>query len=284
MPLEVAVYAIPGHKRSTDCCLAMMSGIRAVGDRPRLLMENTYTEPAHDVAVFYGYNMTLQKVRADYMAAGRKIVYIDLGYWGREGRRGHHKIVVNDRHPTAYFQKRKHDGNRVAKLGIVVQPWQTGGKHILLAGMGSKAATAEGVPAESFEREAIRELKKYTDRPIVYRPKPSWLQARPIPGTSFDPPQNAPSHRHLVTALAGCHAVVTHHSNVAVDGLVAGIPAFCWKGVATAMAGQELSKIETPYRPDDREAWVNAISYCQWDLAEMHGGLPWKHLKNEGLI
>lgn len=265
----------------------MFAGIKIVGDRPRLLMEGDYREPLHDVAVFYGFTQTLRRVMADYIAAGRKAVYIDLGYWGREGLQGHHKIVVNARHPTDYFQARRHDGKRRAALGIEVKPWRERGKHILLAGMGAKAAEAEGKTPESFERDAITWIKAHSDRPIVYRPKPSWVQSRPIAGTAFSwggTPRPGYATEHINTVLHGCHAVVTHHSNVAVEAIAAGVPAFCWKGVAQPMASQRIEDIETPAMPDGREQWVNAITYTQWNIAEMSAGLPWRHLKQEGLL
>lgn len=287
MPFDIAVYGIAGHRRSTICCQAMYAGIKAVGDRPRLFVEADYREPLHDVAVFYGYTQILRKVMADYVAAGRKAVYIDLGYWGREGLHGHHKIVVNARHPTEYFQKRPHKDDRARKVGVQIQPWRKNGKHILLAGMGEKAAEAEGKRTLSFEMDAIKWLGRITDRPIIYRPKPSWMQSKPIPGTVFSwggQPRPGFRRQHLNEVLNDCHAIVTHHSNVAVEGICAGVPAFCWKGVAVPMSSQNIDAIEDPVMPEGREAWSNAIAFTQWDIAEMSAGAPWRHLKNEGLI
>jgi hypothetical protein len=288
MPLDVAIYAIAGHRRSTTTCHAMFSGIKAAGDRPRLFMETDYRAPMHDAAVFYGYTATLRQVMADYIAVGRQAVYIDLGYWGREGQHGHHKVAVNSRHPTDYFQRRRHDDRRAHALGLNVADWKAGGAHILLAGMGAKAAEAEGFQPEAWEREAISRIRGYSNRPIVYRPKPSWTQAKPISGTTFSwggpEPRGVYRTQRLHEVLAGCHAVVTHHSNVAVEGIVAGIPAFCWKGVALPMSSQDFSQIEYPLHPEGRQQWLNDICYTQWNVAEMHQGLPWRHLKDEGLI
>ena len=278
MAAEVAIYLIPGHKRSALCCHAMYQGLRAMGQGARLLPETDYHGPDYQVAVFYGYTATLRRVMADFRGSGRTAVYIDLGYWGREGLRGHHKVAVNARHPTDYFQARTHDPKRIAKFGINPKPWRKG-RNILLAGMGEKAAEAEGFKVEVFEREAIAALRKVTDRPIVYRPKPSWLQARPIPGTLYSPK----AHDVAVT-LADCHAVVTHHSNVAVEGLCAGVPSFCWKGVAAPLSLQDLARIEEPYYPEARDQWAADIAWTQWSVDEMERGLAWRYLKDEGLV
>lgn len=256
----------------------MFAGIRAAGDRPEHFTQGEYTEPLHDVAVFYGYTKTLRKVMADYIKAGRKAVYIDLGYWRREGLTGYHKISVNDRHPTAYFQKRKHNAYRANSISVSVKPWHNG-SHIIIAGMGDKAAEAEGFQVEAWERRAIEALRMVTDRRIIYRPKPSWLRAQPIPGADYSPPSQPLDH-----ILKSAHAIVTHHSNVAVEALVEGVPAFCWKGVAVPLASQDLKLIETPVRSDARQQWVNDIAFTQWNINEMRLGLPWACLKEEGLI
>lgn len=281
MPLSVTVFQIANHHRSRTVCTAMAAGIRAVGDRVTIRDESEYRFPDADAVVFYGLAGHLPKVFSDYRKKGKPAVYVDLGYWGRrEGGRfnGYHKISVGARHPTRYFQAHKHSDDRFKQFGLKTSPWQKG-KHILLAGMSDKAAQAEGLVVEHWEQEAIDELLKHTKRRIIYRPKPSWRGARPLRGAVFD--TSACDLRYM---LNNCHAVVTHHSNVSIDGLIAGVPAFCWDGVATPMALQNLSQIESPIYPNDRHEWLAAIAYCQWNIEEMAAGLPWRHLKNEGLI
>lgn len=260
----------------------MERGIRAVGDYPVLCDENRYPGPDFGVAVFYGLRGRLRDAFNDYRRDGRKAVYIDLGYWGREhgGKLyGYHKFAVNARHPTAYFQNRSHPPDRANFLGIKAKPWRKDGRHILIAGMGPKAATFEGLQPEEWERQALETLRKHTERTIIYRPKPSWDAPQGLMGTVF-------SHRKqpLNEVLLDSFAVVTRHSNVAVDGLVEGIPAFCMEGVASVKGLQDLTKIETPAYPDGREQWVNDIAYQQWSLSEMGEGLPWRYLKDSGLV
>ena len=218
---------------------------------------------------------------ADYVKSGRKVVFVDLGYWGRRhgGRfRGFHKISVDARHPTKYLMTRDRDASRLRRFGVVVKPWRERGDHIVLAGMSLKSAKSYGFKAEEWERNAVAELRKHTDRPIIYRPKPSWLEATHIPTTTMQrtalPDQ----------ALQNCHAVVTHHSNVAVDALAAGVPAFCMDGVAVPMSLQKRHEIENPIFPKGREQWLANIAWSQWSVDEMESGAMWRHLKAEGLI
>lgn len=285
MSVKVAVYRLETQHRPKVICEAILNGIRKLGDKPVIRNALSYQGRECDVAVFYGFIGPLPTIMADHAKDG-SAVYIDLGYWGRHagGRwNGYHKISVNARHPTAYFRNVHHDGYRLRPFlsdGIYPpKPYQNTGRNILIAGMGNKGAQAEGYGFEAWERNAIEEIRKYTDRPIVYRPKPSHKNAPPISGTIFSPPEE-----DVQVQLADCHAVVTHHSNVAIDGLVRGIPAFCWHGVGSPMALQDFSKIEQPWCPDGRKQWMRDISYTQFNVEEMKNGVAWRHLKEEGLI
>jgi hypothetical protein len=260
----------------------MAEGIAAAGDVPVLAYEHEFAgQPVADAAVFYGLEGRLPHVFAAYKGIGRA-VYVDLGYWDRRrgGRfAGFHKIAVNARHPTAYFRRPAHPPDRLRAVAAPIKPWRRNGRHVLVAGMGDKGARAEGYATEAWERWAIGELQRYTARPIVYRPKPSWKKARPIAGTIY-----SPRTREVADELRDCWAVVTHHSNVAVDAIMAGVPAFCWEGVAACMSGQELAGIESPPMPDGREQWAADIAYTQWSVEEMRTGAAWRHLRQEGLL
>lgn len=261
---------------------SMAEGIKKFGDDVKNIQEEFYSGPDCDAAVFYGLRGKLRDAFNDYKRVGKKAVYIDLGYWERiRGGKlyGFHKMAVNDRHPTEYFQKRNYPIARFHQLGVKIEPWKKDGKHILIAGMGAKAATFEGFHPNEWELAAVGELSKYTDRPIIYRPKPSWRSATPVDGTTFSAPDTP-----LEADLLNCHAVVAHHSNVCVDALVAGIPAFCMEGVAVPLSLQDLSKIETPIYPDGRDQWAANVAYTQWRPEEMQIGSAWRHLREEGIV
>lgn len=236
------------------------------------------------MAIFYGLAGGLRNVLRDYREAGRKAIYIDLGYWGRRKRTrwdGYHKLVLNDRHPTAYFQRRKHAPDRFAQFGIRIQKWrrEMPGAHILVAGMSAKAAAAEGLAPEQWERETIAALGELTSRPIIYRPKPNWPDSRPIPGSIWGG-RNDP----LEAQLRNCHAVVAHHSNIAVDALMAGVPCICPGGVASVLSGHDLTQIESPPMPGGRKQWAADLAYTQWSKEEMESGAAFRYLLDEELI
>jgi hypothetical protein len=237
--------------------------------------------PEFDVAIFYGLAGGCGQMLADYRHRGARAIYVDLGYWGRRKLSrwdGHHKFALNSRHPTAYFQDRPKSASRFSQFRVPIRPWRASGRHILLIGMSAKAAAAEGYRPEEYERETVEQLRRFTDRPIVYRPKPNWAEARPIEGTIFG---KGPD---LAQALVDCHAVVAHHSNAAVDALLAGVPCLCPDGVASVLSGHDLAQIESPPTPDGREQWAADLAWTQWSVEEIERGDAYRYLLEEGLL
>ena len=277
----VSVFYAKGNKRSEVITEAAYQGLLKIGDKPVLLDSKSYTGVNSDYAVFYGLASGLSKIFEDYKREATA-VYIDLGYWQRSIKTrydGYHKLVVNSRHPTTYFQRQAHCLQRFRDLNLKIKPWQKAeGGGILLASMSQKAAIAEGLLPFAWEQQALRSLLKHTDRVVTYRPKPNCPRARPIKGALFD------KRMALPLALQHCHAVVTRQSNTAVDALLSGVPVFCELGVASVMGHSDLTQIESPRYPDNREQWAADIAWCQFTTAEIKAGLPFKHLKNEWLI
>lgn len=284
--MRVAVYQLPGNHNSMRTTTAMAEGAGVVGCESCVYKALQF-EQAHvdlfNAACFWGYTQPCQNIFAAYRAAGKPVVYLDAGYWRRDA---YYKVSVNARHPTAYFQRRGHAGDRAARFGVVVKEQAPQGAHILVAGMSPKSAWAEKLePWGAYELAVMRRIRAVTDRPIIYRAKSAEIPAfEGLPTGVVLTNGLSP----IAEALPRVWAVVTHHSNVAVNGLVEGVPAFVVEGVADPLAllMSSVSCIEYPLRPlpGKREQWVRDIAYCQWSLAEMKSGRVWRHLREEGLL
>lgn len=278
---KVAAYILDGNGKAREIVPRLAHGAEILGDEVEVFSDAAFTD-AHaekfDTAILWGYVKSCQNIMAKFKAAGKAAVYLDMAYWARTD---HYKVAVNSRHPTEYFQKFQHDDVRRKRFGVEPRAWYMpeGSASILLAGMSEKAAWVEGLePMGTWEVASVLKLRQHTDRPILYRPKRP--TAPPIPGTTFCNPSTTP----LDDVLPYCYAVVTHHSNVGVDGLVAGVPVFTEQGVATTLGLQDLALINYPRYPDSREQFLNDVAYCQWSTKELKNGLCWQHLKAEGLI
>jgi hypothetical protein len=44
------------------------------------------------------------------------------------------------------------------------------------------------------------------------------------------------------------------------------------------MASADLSEIEAPRRPEDRERWAGVLADNQWSVPEIRNGTAWKAL------
>lgn len=233
-----------------------------------------FSEVCGNVGIAYGWaNPGMFEA---YRAAGGHYCYIDLGWWNRKPGNdvlgGYHKVVVDGREPGPYF-RRNSPNDRFARLKVNIAPWRQGGNHILVAGMSEKSARTRGYGPHQWETDMVRKLQKiYPKRPLLLRPKPSWMGATPIIGAAY-----SPATVPLDDALRGAWAAVSCHSNVAVDALVAGIPIYVEGGVAVGFS-TPLDQLETPRRPEGREQLMADIAFAQWTPAEMSSGLCLRHL------
>ena len=47
------------------------------------------------------------------------------------------------------------------------------------------------------------------------------------------------------------------------------------------MSLTDLSKIETPFYPDNRQEWVDSLIANQYTLKEIRTGVAWRRLQNK---
>jgi hypothetical protein len=271
-------------RRSRTICRAFEHGIKVAGDVAMVHDMHRYrlAQSKPDVVLFYGYGSPRREIMAQAINSGINSVYVDLGYWDRiEGGRfnGYHKVSINALHPDAYFQRRERSGARADRLAEGRWRPVERGDALLIPGMSEKGAWTYDYKAEEWERRTIAHLRKITDRPIIYRPKPSWKGARPIDGVEYSNPAE-PIHRVLER---GIWAIVNHHSNVAIDALLRGIPNVSVCGVAAAVGHNDVDRIEEVETPDRRtvERWKNQVAWTQWNVREMNLGVAWQYVKKE---
>ena len=257
----VACLTVPGQYNYRKIAEAMFAGAKVCGDSPLLRSVQSVITRA-DVGVMYGWK------RNAILRMYPKYVHADLGYWSRET---HWKIVANGFSPAPYV-KASLPSERFERLGIGIKP-EHRGRKIIIAGSSAKSAQLHGMKYMEWEtRKAQEFLAKGLE--VVYRPKPKDAFKRPIPGCGYD---LGPLD------FSDCLALVTHHSNVALDALVNGVPVYCETGAASVM-NFDLSQIECPWIPEGREQFLWDCAYLQWTLEEMRSGECWSHLKSRGLV
>lgn len=258
--MQVAIYCIGGTQRTRHVANALAAGI------PGAIVLDKFNGVVGSVAIAYGWNH--EPVFTAYRAAGKNFVYFDMGYWDRrpEGNKkdGFHRLAVND-WDTAATMLRGMPADRFERSGIELQPWGSKGAGIVVAGMSTKAAGTHGFRPGAWERETAERLRFITRRPIEIRAKPVGDQSRIEP---------------IADVLARSHMLITHHSNAALDAMIAGIPFYAHKGVGKILAPGIFS-IETypEIEMGDRVSLMCDIAYSQWRPSEMRSGEAWEHIK-----
>lgn len=265
MALRAACLTHPAQRRYRWVAEAMIEGIRRAGDVAYSHSINLAIMRQANVGVCYGW-----KRRASFLGYPR-FVYADLGYWQRET---HYRLVVGAWSPERYVRAGL-PHTRLDQLGVEIQPVRMGGDTIIIAGSTMKSCIAHGIQYRAWETEMAERLQGCGKR-VVYRPKPRDLHKSPIPGAGYD---IAPIEESLSRACA----LITHHSNAAIDALVEGVPVHCVTGAAAAFS-VPLSEIANAEMPPGRVQFLADVSWLNWSLDEMRSGAAWIHMKERGLL
>ena len=131
----------------------------------------------------------------------------------------------------------------------------------------------------------FREMRKYSDRPIIIRWHPGDWKSYPV-YESLLKQYNAtisPQERHITEDLVNCWALVCHNSTPSAVASIEGIPAFITDDPGYCQAGDianlDFSKLETPIMPDRLE-WIRKLSQCHWSFDDTRSGRCWAHMRN----
>lgn len=199
---------------------------------------------------------------------GRDFYYVDTGYFGNEvtpsnphGWKYWHRIVKNN---LQHGQIIERPADRFKVFNKKFKPWKKDGTKILIAKPDEKPCKFYGVDLEQWVEDTVNTIKQYTDRPVVVRERAPQRVDRITTNT-------------LQEALDDdVFALVTFNSVAAVESIFHGIPAFTLApaNAASPVALQDLSKIDSPYYPDNDTlfAWGCHLAYGQFHISEMRSG------------
>jgi len=290
---DIEIFYEPGIDRGKTIARALTRGARSIGLKFSTKEAGEFSGKfSSETVAFYGVHKHLREVYDDVLHSSSNLLFFDLGYFGLgariNGSLGNcfHRVGLNDRHPNKYFRNRTHSDARFVRLNLnpgFIKKREKRGDYILVAGMGEKVADFLGMPAGSWESAAIEELRDYTDRPIIYRPKLKNARTRPPPiqGTTYS------NYPPIQTDLARSWCAVVHQSNVAIDALLADVPVIVTGGgAASAICHDDISNVDDITRLDEdfRRQFFYDLAYTQWTVNEMADGTFLRHAMGEGLI
>lgn len=260
--------------REMALALAFAEGAKAFGHKTRIRYIGTVpTGRRASLACMIGVKSRI--LFDGCLASGQRVLYFDKGYSRHRGRNGvweYWRLSLDAHQPTSTtLMRHSYPADRLAGLGFDPREWRHHGDHVIIAGSSEKYSQFYSLPHPTKHAAAmVKALRGLTNRRLVYRPKPSWRNAKPIPGTYF-----SPRIEPLTSLLGNAWCLITHGSNACLEAAIMGVPSIILgDAVARPISSTSLTEIEYP-RLGNREQWLQNLAYHQWTEAEMREGRAW---------
>ena len=155
------------------------------------------------------------------------------------------KVGLNGINRSAYFGEQNNDRTRADHLGLVCKPWRSNGDFILICGQHNKSLQWQDMPLMSnWFLDTYDEIRKHTDRPILFRPHPRCRL------------------EHIERGLKNVHRQEPKQITGTYD------------------VGNDIDfwhDIENPLMPD-RTQWLNDYAWTEFTIEEISQGIPLKRL------
>ena len=169
-------------------------------------------------------------------------------------------------------------------LDIDLKPWKQN-RYILVCLQRNGGWSMGGLDVMEWCNNIVREIKKYSDRPIVIRTHPGDAKrAKEYIKRLSDPSVMISRKPNIIDDLKNAWCTVTYNSSPGVASAIEGVPVFVTDpkpktSQAYDVANTDLSTIESPKMPD-RQAWIEKISMCHFNFNDLKKGTAWDIIKD----
>jgi len=195
------------------------------------------------------------------------------------------KVGLNGINRDAYFGDKDNDRTRADGLGLVCKPWRSNGDFILVCGQHDKSLQWQNMPRMSnWFLNTYDEIRKYTQRPIVFRPHPRCRLEhieRGLKNVYRQEPQHVNgTYDDFDMGFDNVWATVSYSSNPGSHSCINGVPAFVSTHSLAYDVGNDIDflyDIENPLMPD-RQQWLNDYAHTEYTIEEISHGIPLNHL------
>ena len=178
--------------------------------------------------------------------------------------------------------------------------WKSLGDNILIMGqLEGDSALIEMYDAgyktfDDYILDQIKQIRNYTDRPIVVRPHPlgatTLYKEEKLINDIYKNVSISKNYNSTTTLSGGAglqedfnnaYCVVTYSSNSCVEAIEKGIPIFTLSSTSSAydIGHKDISQIENLDYSVDISTWCNKIAYTIWNSEEIANGTMWEHLR-----
>jgi hypothetical protein len=188
--------------------------------------------------------------------------FIDSGYTNfLEPNKKWHRLVRSHLHYGTMFEA---PVDRLGSFKSFPQPWRIDGDKILIVEPGTFAASIFHVDLKTWKYEVESELRKYTDKKIVFREKA---------------PKNVRTNLYKELCDDDYYCVININSNAATESIWAGIPSITLdKHITNPVTRNRLEDINDLLRPN-LALWLCSLSYSQFTYDELVDGTAARIIK-----
>jgi hypothetical protein len=273
-----SVLNLNKHPRKESCLQSFADGAKLLG--ANVHVENSYKYTPSKLAVILGWvtqdkttpNVLLrQQIVEEQKKIGSRTMCIDAGCWkyaDLENRFLRYSLDGPFYDQAEYANKHSDSKpwKRISKsLQIDIKPWRTKGRHILICMQRDGGFSMKNLDPMVWLDQKIKEIRQYTDRPIIIRPHPG-------------KPQNFSKFvQNNITVMDSKSVPLTHsmnkawaavffNSSSAVAAICEGIPIFIDDSscVAKAVANMSIKNIESP-EFFERDQWLFDLAAAHWN-------------------
>lgn len=272
--MKFAFHIRQPFTKTMNLAAALQAGAKCYGDDVRIIEGFNGIEDV-DGLILFGIGGDSRSYWDAYREAGKRTIFLDKGY----SRMPYFRVAVDGFNPYSFISRKKCPPGRLHSLGHSFNALQPKGEFVLLDGASNKYCLWSGLGDWiEWGQHMVECIRNVTDRPIIYRPRPSHNGAVAVRGAtlSTDP---------LADDLAKAAVVVSHGGNIAWDAAQAGVPIFCINEFSFAAPIAELDWIclgmPRGVSKERVEKWAANVAYCQYTISEFASGLGWAHIKSE---
>lgn len=215
-----------------------------------------------------------------YRKTGRNVIVLEVGGIKRGTT---WKVGLNGINRDAFFGMSNNDHTKANQLGLSLTDWRSDGEFILLCGQHDKSLQWKNMPSMSnWFLQTYDEIRKYTDRPIVFRPHPRCRLPEIELGLKNVYRQNPSfltgTYDDFDLLFNNAWATISWSSNPGPQSIINGVPAFVGpSSLAYPVANHDLKNIENPFMPD-RTQWLNDLAHTEYTVDEIKNGIALKNL------
>jgi hypothetical protein len=265
---KLVLYPTSGKRKGYKICKAMAIGLHENGVGCQLEYSNAAMYHSDSPAFFYGIDHFTRPLIEKAERGPHDFYYADNAYYF--GRGEYFRVTKN---------AMMHDGTGNAKdtrfreHGLTIQPWRKTGRYVLITTQSKLFYDFRiGMDRLEWTRRVVAAIQQVTDREIrvCHKPDAKYMS------------RTQPHVEDFEKLIGRAWCLVTHSSSTAVGALLRGVPVFSTAPSMASIVGlSDLSKIEEPFYPDDREQWFWNLAAQQWTKAEMSEGICWRGLQEQ---